>query len=139
MSFGKYSIEQRVCLVKNKIKLKHNVSVIRLWCKEINGNPPNYKTINELLKRLEETGSVGDRRRSGRPVSVCTAENRKKWQNFMLKIHQHLQSERLMSWQSAIRQQDVLSNNLSCVFTFLVWCSIFMKMTLIGERSSVKQ
>lgn len=78
MSYAKYNIEQRVWLVTQKIRLVHNISVIRLWKREFNSAPPNYKTIDSLIKRFNETGSVADLPRSGRPVTAVTTEATKR-------------------------------------------------------------
>jgi hypothetical protein len=74
MARRQLSVHENVSIVKNMYRLQYPVQVQRLWCKEMENNPPTRPTINALMKKFEETGSVLDISPSGRPVSV-TGQN----------------------------------------------------------------
>ena len=51
-------------------RLEYSINMQRLWCKEINRNPPHRDTIRLLRKKFEQTGSVLYIDSPGRPISV---------------------------------------------------------------------
>ena len=48
--------------------------MIRDWCLHFSTDPPTHLTIYRIRDKFEETGSVTDAPRSGRPT-MCTKEN----------------------------------------------------------------
>ena len=68
----RYSLQQRIWIVKQKIILQCPVSVQRQWSQEFGSPPPSRHTINSLYNKFETTGSVLDAHKPGRPTSVTT-------------------------------------------------------------------
>jgi transposase len=73
----KLSTEERVFVLQKWCQHDHNYrDVVDLFVGRFpNGVPASRQTIHNLNKRFEQTGSVADRPRSGRPKSVTTGEN----------------------------------------------------------------
>lgn len=73
----KLSLEQRCFLVNNWRKFYRDYTdVIAAFEQQLPGaQPPRRLAIYKLNKRFEQTGSVNDLPRSGRPRSVRTLEN----------------------------------------------------------------
>ncbi|KAK2959261.1 putative Histone-lysine N-methyltransferase SETMAR [Blattamonas nauphoetae] len=67
------SQEERIRIVRLFYQSGSIEAVIEHWGLP---NPPCRITIDDLITKFEETGSVADRPRSGRPRSVATQENR---------------------------------------------------------------
>ena len=65
------SMNEEVWIVKHMNRLRYPVNVQRLWCKEINNNPPHRDTIRVLMNNFEETGSLPDISPPRRLVSVA--------------------------------------------------------------------
>lgn len=70
MARRQLSVKERTWIIKHMYRLEYPVNVQRLWSKEMNGNPPDRKTITSLMNKFEETGSVSNIDSPGRPVSV---------------------------------------------------------------------
>lgn len=73
---SKYTLEERVFLIKTFYRVQNAAETCRQWRREFQSPPPNESTVRDLVKKFEATGSVADASRSGRPVSVRTAELR---------------------------------------------------------------
>ena len=73
MAPGKYTIEEKIFLVENFILTKNASEVCRRFHKEFGRKPPDSKTVSNLYNTFRETGSVADKPRSGRQVSVTDA------------------------------------------------------------------
>lgn len=102
----KYSVQDRVWITKQKYLLSHNVSIQRLWRKQRNTPPPDSKTINALFSKWEESGSVCDAPRSGRPVSVTSAEAKNA-------VQQHFADHPSTSARRTSQQLDIPRRSLA--------------------------
>jgi transposase len=73
----KLSMEERVLVLQKWCQHDHSYrDVVDLFVERFpNGVPPSRQAIHNLNKRFEQTGSVEDRPRSGRPKSATTEEN----------------------------------------------------------------
>lgn len=71
---SRLSIEEKVKIIKLHAKFENCEEVRRQWKKCFSSEPPKAETISRLVKKFEETGSVHDRDRSGRPLSIVTEE-----------------------------------------------------------------
>lgn len=73
----KLTTEQRVFVLQTWWKHDHSYSdVCDLFVERFpNVEPPSRQGIHKLNSRFEQTGSVAELPRSGRPTSVCTEEN----------------------------------------------------------------
>lgn len=73
----KFSVRERVFILQKWWLHDHNYEdVVQLFVQHFpNINPPSRQAIHNLNKRFEETGSVADLQRSGRPKSVTTEQN----------------------------------------------------------------
>ena len=67
-----FTIKEKVKIVFLYAKFENFEEVQRQWKNHFSTEPPNSTTISRIVKRFEETGSVHDRDRSGRPRSVVT-------------------------------------------------------------------
>ena len=67
---SRYSTEERVQLIFWYAKFENVEEVRRQWKKHFGTDPPERKTISRLVQKFQETGSVQDQNREGRPVSV---------------------------------------------------------------------
>jgi hypothetical protein len=67
-----YSIEERIKIIQLHAEFKNCEEVRRQWKFFFPSQQPTAKSIRSLVKKFEETGSVHDRDRSGRPHSVVT-------------------------------------------------------------------
>lgn len=64
------SVSEKVWLVKQMYQLEYPIQVQRLWRKEMKAEPPSRPTINAVMNKFEQTGSVLNFPASGRPVLV---------------------------------------------------------------------
>ncbi|CAF1481202.1 unnamed protein product [Rotaria sordida] len=60
MARRQLSVNEKTWIVKHMYRVEYSINVQRLWCKEINKNPPHRDTIRVLMKKFEQTGSVLD-------------------------------------------------------------------------------
>lgn len=60
-----YSTEERIRLVKLYAKFENFREVRRQWKKYFPTQAPHATTIERLVKKFDETGSVHDREKSG--------------------------------------------------------------------------
>ncbi len=67
--------DERVFVVQTYWATQNISEVRRVWQDEFYTNPPQRRTISNLIAKLDEEGSVVDRKRSGRPKSARTEEN----------------------------------------------------------------
>lgn len=70
----KLTLEERKFVLKKYWKTENAQDVIRDWCLHFSTDPPTRLTIYRIRDKFEETGSVTDAPRSGRPT-MCTEEN----------------------------------------------------------------
>lgn len=70
----KLAIEERIRLVKLHAKFENSEEVRRQWKNFYSTDPPSANTIRDIVRKFDETGSVYDRERSGRPRTVVTEE-----------------------------------------------------------------
>ena len=68
------SLEERKFVLKKYWKTENAQDVIRDWCLHFSTDPPTRLTIYRIRDKFEETGSVTDAPRSGRPT-MYTKEN----------------------------------------------------------------
>ena len=70
----KLTLEERKFALKKYWKTENAQDVIRDWCLHFSTDPPTRLTIYQIRDKFEETGSVTDSTRSGRP-KMSTKEN----------------------------------------------------------------
>ena len=70
----KLTLEERKFILKRYWKTENAQDVIRDWNHYFNTDPPTRLAIYKLRDKFDDTGSVADAPRSGRP-SVCTEQN----------------------------------------------------------------
>ena len=70
----KLTSEERKFILKRYWKTENAQDVIRDWNHYFNTDPPTRLAIYKLRDKFDDTGSVADAPRSGRP-SVCTEQN----------------------------------------------------------------
>ena len=70
----KLTLKKRKFILKRYWKTENAQDAIRDWNHYFNTDPPTCLTIYILRDKFDETGSVADATRSGRP-SVCTEQN----------------------------------------------------------------
>ena len=70
----KLTLEERKFILKRYWKTENAQDVIRDWNHYFNTDPPTRLAIYKLRDKFDDTGSVADASRSGRP-SVCTEQN----------------------------------------------------------------
>ena len=71
---ARLNFEQRKCAIKLWWKHENAPAVIRNWPEDM-GTAPTRLSLYRLRDKFDETGSIMDAPRSGRPVKVCTKEN----------------------------------------------------------------
>lgn len=71
---SRLSLEERVQVVLLYAKFESFVEVQRKWRTMFATEPPSRPTIQSLVEKFKETGSVHDREKSGRPHSAVTEE-----------------------------------------------------------------
>ena len=71
---ARLNFEQRKCAIKLWWKYDNAAVVIRNWSEDM-GASPSRLSLYRIRDKFEETGSIMDAPRSGRPVKVCTQEN----------------------------------------------------------------
>ena len=67
-------MKERKFVLKKYWKTENAQDVICDWCLHFSRDPPPCLTIYQIRDKFEETGSVTDAPRSGRPT-MCTNEN----------------------------------------------------------------
>jgi hypothetical protein len=70
MTRRQLSVNKKAWIVKHIYRLEYPINVQRLWCRELNNNPPHRDTIRLLMNKFEQTGSVLNIDPPGRPVSA---------------------------------------------------------------------
>jgi len=68
------TLEERIRLVRFSSLYEKASTIQKAWVKEFGTAPPSRKTITALNKKFDETGSVADLTRSGRPKTSRTEE-----------------------------------------------------------------
>ncbi len=69
------SVAERVAVVRLYSKHESATVVTRKWSKSFNSAAPIRQTIYDINRRFDDTGTVGDMPRSGRPRSAQSLEN----------------------------------------------------------------
>jgi len=105
MSQSRYTIQQRVWIIKQKYLVTHPISIQRQWKKEFNSDAPTRRTINLLFDKWERTGSVLDAPRSGRPVLVTSEDNHER-------VRQHYENHPQTSSRRGSSQLEISSTSL---------------------------
>ena len=65
-------LNERIWVIKQYYKIDNFCAVQREWKRNFDSKPPSHTTLQRLILKFEETGSVLDNLRSGRPNSVAT-------------------------------------------------------------------
>jgi hypothetical protein len=68
------SLEEKIQIVILYVKFENCEEVRRQWKNYFDSNAPDPKTIKHLYERFQQTGSVADLPRSGRPSTSATPE-----------------------------------------------------------------
>ena len=71
---SRLSIEERVQIILLHAKFENAEEVRRQWKNHFTTQPPNRETIYNLVKKFNDTGSVHDQQRSGRPITATNEE-----------------------------------------------------------------
>lgn len=71
---ARLNVKQRKCAIKLWWKHENAAAVIRNWPEEM-GTAPTRLSLYRIRDKFDETGSIMDAPRSGRPVKVCTQKN----------------------------------------------------------------
>jgi ribosomal protein S19E (S16A) len=100
MARRQFSVHEKVWIIKKMYQLQYPVQVQRFWGKEMENNPPSRPTINALMRKFEETGSVIDITPPGRPVSVTG-------QNMMDEVSEILDEDRQTSTRRMSMQLNI--------------------------------
>jgi transposase len=72
------SSSERIEVVKWYAIYQNAAEVARQFQHRFDRRPPTRKAILDLVRKFDETGSVQDAPRSGRPISVSTDDNRER-------------------------------------------------------------
>jgi transposase len=67
--------EQRKWILKQYWKIENVEKVRQKWAKEFDTSPRSRLTIYRISDKFDETGSICNAPKSGRPVSVTSQEN----------------------------------------------------------------
>ncbi len=70
MARRQLSVNEKTWIIKHMHRLEYPINVQRLWCKDINKDPPHRDTVRLLINKFEQTGSVLNIDPPGRPISV---------------------------------------------------------------------
>ena len=105
MSGSRYSLEQRIWIVKHHYLLQYPITIQRAWRKEFAIAAPSPQCIRELIAKFEESGTVLDAKRSGRPVSVTTDDNKEE-------VKQHFQDYPTTSTRRGSLQLEISRTSL---------------------------
>jgi len=99
MACRQFSVREKVWIIEKMYQLQYAVQVQRLWDKEMENDPPCRPTINALMRKFEEAGSVIDITPPCRPVSVTG-------QNMMDEVSEILDEDR----QTSTRRMSIQLN-----------------------------
>ncbi|KAG1687281.1 Protein polybromo-1 [Nymphon striatum] len=72
----KFTLEERKFVIKRYWNHKNSADVIRQWQETHKTPPPPQHTIYQIRDKFNETGSVVDTQRSGRPITTCTEDDK---------------------------------------------------------------
>ena len=75
MSETRYSVQERIWIIKYKYLLTYPVSIKREWQKHYTSKPPTSQTINNIFNKWELSESVANAEKPGRLTSIFTQEN----------------------------------------------------------------
>ena len=96
----RFTIKERIDLVRNYYSSGNNASEA---ARKAGENPPHASTVMRLIRKFEESGSVADKARSGRP-SVRKSED------FQRVVLQEIDSNTPTSTRRIARQISVASD-----------------------------
>lgn len=74
MPLTRLTLDERIRLVRLFSLYEKSSTIQKVWANQFGTDPPSRKTIAALNKKFDETGSVADLTRSGRPKSSRTEE-----------------------------------------------------------------
>ena len=72
---GNLTNDQRKRVIKQYWKKENAEKVQQKWAEEFDTPPPTRLTIYRLCNKFDQTGSICNVPKSGRPISVTTHEN----------------------------------------------------------------
>ncbi len=75
MASNRYSITEKVWIIRKYSQTQNATEVSRQWKKEFGTDPPSAKYVISLNNKFDETGTVADLPRTGRALSASTVEN----------------------------------------------------------------
>ena len=70
------TLEERKFIVKRYWKNENVADVIRNWQETYQSPPPTRLTVYQIRDKFNDTGSVLDAPKSGRPKTACSEENK---------------------------------------------------------------
>ena len=71
----RYSVQERIWIIKYKYVLTYPVSIKLEWQKHYTSKPPTSQTTNNIFNKSELSGSVAIAEKPGRLTSISTQEN----------------------------------------------------------------
>ena len=77
------TLEEKIQIVRLYMKNESFATVRRQWKKHFSTEPPSELTIKRIVDKFEETGSVNERERSGRPRSALTDKKLEEVRNLL--------------------------------------------------------
>lgn len=76
MDSTRRSLPEKICVVKLYYKYGNYAEVSRQWKNHFDSIPPTRKTMADIISRFEDTGSVAERLRPGRPKSATSGDQK---------------------------------------------------------------
>ena len=70
MTRAQLSVNDKIWIIKNMYRLEYPILVQRKWSQEMADESPNRPTVNSLINKFEQTGSVNNMSPPGPPVIV---------------------------------------------------------------------
>ncbi|KAK2945340.1 hypothetical protein BLNAU_19729 [Blattamonas nauphoetae] len=101
--------KERIWIIQKYYRFENITDVIHRW---EGPDPPCFRTIQNLVSRFEETGSVADLHRSGRPVTVTTPENH-------TNVNEHFQAHPTDSIRQTSQHLSISSTSLQRIVSDL--------------------
>ena len=76
MDSPRRSLPEKICVVKLYYTYGNYAEVSRQWKNHFDSIPPTRKTMADIISRFEDTGSVAERLRPGRPKSATSGDQK---------------------------------------------------------------
>ena len=80
---ARLTVEEKILIIRIYMKYESFIAVRRQWKKHLSTEPPTELTIQRVVNKFEDTGSVNERERTGRPRSVLSNEKVQEVKNLL--------------------------------------------------------